>query len=168
LTKTAKAQVTSLDIIISAIILILLLGIIITLLISIADSRITQEIYGGQVFSNIENLNDSNSFIVNHKIDENKLTAFSKRSYENNIKQDILSNSNVFNSYENDVCIFFENNGMIVQINGSNALGQTIQPPGKSTCNPYNPCEFYKQSIVFVKPVLKENQIINMYIVVCE
>ncbi len=171
--KNAKAQVTSLDIIISIIILLVLLGIITVILTMIVESSASREYYGGELFAKVEGLDDSIAFLSDHKVDEAKLASFSHLDYESRIKPLMLSDSERFNTIEDDVCIFFTSGNDILAFDGMDSVGMALQPDGsKGLCNPADPCRNYRESFAYSKPVLKESgpaekKIAKMNIVVC-
>jgi len=147
------------DIVISVVVVLLLVGTILVLFTGFSEKTEPRSIYGGIVFTNIEKLqNDNIAFLNNQIVDESKLAMFSSQSYSD-IKNIILAGSDF--SGGDDVCIFFLNRSNAMTIGGSTQVGH-------GSCSFTDPCRDYIQSFIFTKPVLKESEIVNMYIAVCE
>ena len=154
------------DLILSAVILLFFISMIIIILIKISDEKDEKVIYGGEIFTNIEMIYDPTmNFLTNYKIDETKLDTFSQRTYFN-IKKSIFSGSDNYNEYANEFCMFFDNYTILgyqaIPFNGS------MDQIGHTDCSFDNPCKGYEISIPFAKPVLRNNEIVTMYIVICE
>ncbi len=171
--RHVKAQVTSLDIIISIIIVLVMMGVIAVILTMFFEASPSREYYGGQVFTNVESLNGSIAFLSDHRVDEAKLVAFSGLDYESRIKPLVLADMERFSSIKDDVCIFFTAENQIIPVGNKDTIGMTLGPGGtKAACDPNDPCREYRESFAYVKPVLRqsgpdENRIAKMSIVVC-
>jgi len=169
----AKAQVASLDIVLSVIALLLFVGLVIAIAPSLGGSAEARTIYGGLLFENIEDLkktDDTMAFLSDYKVDEVKLTAFAAE-LNDDIENIIFTNSDEYSSSNCDFCMFFENNTANAPIVGNPTLGETYQDAAHSStgaCLLGSPCEHYPQSHVFLKPVLRKGSIMNLYIVVCK
>jgi hypothetical protein len=161
-----KGQIASMDLILSAVILLFFISIIMIILIKISNDKDENIIYGGEIFTNIEKIENQNiNFLTNFKIDEAKLNEFSNKNYED-MKKLIFFGSDNYNEYTNEFCMFsdkYTSSGyqVIPFLDGDNQFGHT-------DCSYNNPCKGYDVSIPFAKPVLINNEIVTMYIVICE
>lgn len=165
--KQKKAQIASMDLIISAIILLFLISIMIIIILKVSDNKTEKVIYGGEVFRNIEKIDDQNiAFLNNYKIDETKLSEFADTTYQtyDEMKEKMFAGSDNYNIYTNEVCMFFDNYTIsgyqAIPINGDNQLGH-------SECYYDNPCKGFDIAVPFAKPVLRKGSIVMMYVVVC-
>jgi hypothetical protein len=176
----AKAQIVSLDLIISVVLLMLFIGVMLILLPSQADA--SQEYsYANQIFTELEKLGTVDppiAFYSNYRIDNTILrTNVVSRQYESNPFQDNdlkfrLIGATDFYSTDNDVCIFFLDSTTVQPITaGQDAIGLTYDSSDhntKSLCDVSNPCQFYSSAHAFSKPVLRSGRVVNMFIVICE
>ena len=158
------------DLIISVLIIMLLIGIVTILMSNVIDLKKPKAIYGSQIFTNLGHIDNDKSFLTNYIIDENKLTNFCDQSYEDS-KAQVLNNTGLFNQYSNDYCMFFLDKATTVEFECNSA---DVDFFGHNNCDLNHPCGNTptNQSFVHVKPVLKFdsgiNKIVNMYIVICE
>jgi len=161
--RIVRAQVSSMDLIIGVLVLLLLLGVILVLLSNVFDLKEPKAIYGSEIFDNVGYFQEDIRFLVDYKIDEARLDTFCALSY-NPTKEQIFNNSHKYNMYTNDYCMFFlDENGPVQFCSG-------IDEFGHGSCSTSNPCGLTNQTYVNVRPVLKDSddKIVNMYIIVCE
>ncbi|MBN1157183.1 hypothetical protein JXA85_06170 [Candidatus Woesearchaeota archaeon] len=152
--RNAKGQVISIDMTISAIIFII---VICSTIILFQRWLTTQTVnYETTIFTRLETM--ENSFIGNGKIDEDKLDDFKRKFMDSSdeewerFKKDLLKNTE-FHSESCEVCLFFMNRDNEDTIRCSNSS---------------SPCESYKNSHAFTKPVLREREFMNLFVIVCE
>jgi hypothetical protein len=159
----AKSQVASLDLIISAIILLVFLALIIVLVPFVTDQNRARTIYGGEVFTAIENM--PASFLTNYRIDEVRLAAF-RLLPSSTIENTVIGDTTSFDTYTSDVCIFFLKNGItpVEIVTGVDTIGTMV-----GGCTTATPCGTdYHTTYVHAKPVLRNDEIVTMYVVVCK
>lgn len=179
MSSRAKAQVASLDIIISAIVLLIFIALVIALLPAFGRQREPNALYGGFVFTNIQGLRTANpsvAFVQDYRVDETKLANFADRSIVT-IENELLGGNSVLHPTSSDLCIFFLNQPQAtdtstwttIPANGTKVtIGETKGSTGlPGDCVWSNPCGEYTESFVFVKPVWRQGRIVNMFIVVC-
>jgi len=156
-----KAQVASLDLIISAIVLMLFLGILIVVISNITDIRKNTVIYGGEIFVNIEN---EWEFLGNNKIDQDEYENFRNDVTADGdaVESRMFISSNVFNTNSNDFCMFFHD--------GTNVVGGGPVDTISGGCDESDPCpeDDYKQAYIHAKPVFREDKVVTYYIAVCQ
>ena len=135
---------------------------------NVVDLKKPKAIYGSQIFTNLEHIGEDKSFLTNYIIDEIKLETFCGQSYSDT-KAQVLNNTGLFNLYDNDYCMFFLDKTTPVgfECDGIPPLENYF---GHTNCDLNHPCgnKATNQSFVHIKPVLKKDKIVNMYIVVCE
>jgi ABC-type Na+ efflux pump permease subunit len=145
------------DIIISVVVLLLLISTIVIVVVNMSNSKKPEALYGSVVFSNIEKADSPISFLQDYRVSESKLSAFKAEDYPD-MKTVVFSGTQY--SAGQELCIFFLNQSDTAYIDGSQSMGMG--------CSPTNPCASYVKSYVHVKPVLRQGDIMNMYIVICE
>lgn len=155
--QDAKAQVASMDMVISALVLILLLALILVLISNITDKQKSRVIYGGGVFENIENLNPT--FLKDYRVDEAELATFASNYVT--MKDKTLIGSDVFDPKKNEICIFFLDGNTPMDFN-------SLPANGHASCQVANPCKGFDQAFIFAKPVVRDHKVVTMYIAVCE
>jgi len=164
--RRVKAQIASLDIIISVIAIMILIGVI-AIIISITIKPEAKAIYGGEVFRNIENIDGPNNFLDGYRINQTALTHFVTVGTYDSKKSLVLEPSTQFSSTRNNFTMFFLGKNGVVDITPG------MSSYGHSAGSYSNPCNGHKQSFVYIRPVLKgqetrKGEILNMYVVVCE
>ena len=182
-----RAQFTSMDMMISVVVVLLFLGTMMIFASNIFNKKESKIIYGSTIFSNIENLDDSVAFISNYRVNETKLNAFADGGDGNmvlnedgEVESKIFAGSTSYSADDSDACMFFfDNNNNIVAIGNAtvglfNTLGWTYTSEDHSLtglrapCDPNDPCKFYSKTYLYIKPVLRQGKIMNLYIVVCQ
>jgi hypothetical protein len=164
----AKAQVASLDLIISAIALMAFLAIIILLVPFVATPHTPKTIYGGEVFTTIAAM--PASFLTSYRINEDNLVAFGALDRDN-VETRVIAGTSSFDVSRNDVCIFFLRGGSTpIEISpGQQTIGYTLNGGVAEHCTITEPCsEDYDITYVFAQPVLRLREIATMYVVVCQ
>jgi len=159
-----KAQVASMDIVISVVVVLLLVATLIVVGFRLTNNKTPSVEYGGMVFTNIESIKDPTvAFLKDYRVDETKLINFRNLGYTT-IKQYVLNGTNIGSNF--DTCIFFLNvsikdsTSQAIDIGGVDHIGY----PG---CDINNPCKRSNQTIVYAKPVLIKREIANMYTILC-
>jgi len=145
------------DVIISVIAIMIMIGAVIIVAYKLNTRTIAAANYGGIVFGNIERMDAATSFLHSYKINSARLDTF-KSSFSQATKQEILQGTGY--SGKNELCIFFLDQATPMDISGSTEIGY-------AGCSYNEPCAGYDKASVNVKPVLMENEIVNMYVVVC-
>jgi hypothetical protein len=166
--RRAKAQVASLDIIISVAAIICLIVIIIILFPARQETR---QVYGGRIFDSLDSLNERRqdvAFLHDYSIDEARLTAFAALDPE---QAEMLAFAGTAHSSEtSDLCIYFANKDRVMNIGMDESIGRTYTDQAhttKSLCPTSNPCRHYRTTTVYTRPVARQEQIVNMHMVVC-
>jgi hypothetical protein len=172
----SKAQIASIDLVISVAVLMLFIAIIIIFFPSKpAASKVT---YGGMVFTNIEMLGNYDSgiaFLSSYGIDDGKLAAFSAVAYSN--AETLLLNNTGYGNYTSDFCMFFVNSSKtasnLVNItSGQDAYGIVFgdkqhTAAGRKQCSTSSPCGYYNNVYVYAMPVVRQKSVMNLYVIVC-
>jgi len=148
LSGRVRAQIASLDLIISVVVLMMLIGAIIVLITASSKPTTAKTAYGGPLFSNMET-----HFLTSYSVDETRLSTFWSRDY-NTVKAIVLNNS-LYETTTSDVCVFFTDQGHVYP-NSGDILGP---------CSAADPCP--RQSYIFIRPVVRMDRIVNMVIAVC-
>ena len=169
MSQSHKSQIASLDLILSAVAILLLLGLIIAAVPLMLEDDPSGLQYGSQVFSNIEQIGKEEwRFLNNYRIDDDRMSDFLDQSYDK-IRRIFLAGSDRW-SPNDDFCMFFMKDNVAIPPNSTQMVGMTYDSfdhTSKTLCSAADPCRFYDEAIVNVKPVLWKNEIVNLYVVVC-
>lgn len=161
----AKAQVASLDIVIAVTVLLFFIAIIVILF---PSKPRDSAIYSSKAFWGIENAPSAYAFLSGYVVDETKLGNFASLGKEQ--MEAVVLNSTEYTGFTSDICIFFLNSGGLMDINGAQTMGIVYLDDSHSSsglCSFSDPCQHYKQTAVYTRPVARNDEIINMHVVVC-
>lgn len=172
-----KGQMIGLDIIVSILILLLAIGLVYYFIMS--PERRSQQILELEEsffltnFKNNLHKNPAYNFLDGYKVNEAKLSAFASLP-DSGIKRFMLEDLGI-NNESYDMCLFFEDSGEIIPVNGKDMLGEVYSDeqlinriPCDDPIMKSNPCEYYQKIINILMPVLKTGKIIRLHIVVCK
>jgi hypothetical protein len=174
LASARRAQVASLDLILSAIALLFFIALVLIILPMLTDTKKPKAFYGGEIFATMESMD--HPILTDYHVDEANLELFANDISQMDIK--LLGNSPVFNPGDSDVCIYFIDNHLIHNHWIEMEIQQTVPPatvpsPVKTLssaaggCSTAKPCSDKAEAFVFVKPVVRNEKIVDMYAVVC-
>jgi len=175
-----KAQMIGLDVVLSIIILLLAIGFCYYFLVSQGKSEpVVLSLEENFILVNFRNNLETSTFpfLQDYTIDEAMLTGFASQANINEDFEGYVLNGLGVNNESYDLCIYFENTaGFDPIISGPpaiNMLGEVYNDQTHTTradCNNMvaNPCEFYRNVINFVVPVLRNSKIEGMHILICK
>ena len=159
-----KGQVATTDLLISIIILLFFIGMMVTVFWWGSKKAGTNQLYGGIVFDNLENMGPE-AFLHNYRVDNTNLANF--KSLNNDAMKSKILTDTEFDPYTSDVCVF-----IVDKTTGPSYIAgeayDVADHSSRSNCAVNSPCEHYTNSFIYAKPALNQTKINNLLIVVCK
>jgi hypothetical protein len=165
--RHAKGQTASIDVIISVSAILFFISMVI---IFFPDRNEARQRWDGKVFDSIQALNEKRqdiAFLDGYRINEDRLHNLTLLGAT--AAEIYMLAGSEFDAATSDTCLFFADLSGNIQIEGLDSFGRVKDGTGGTmNCPAADPCKAYKKTTVFTKPVMRQNRITNMHLVVCK